>query len=102
MPCWQEDDFKPIRRMSRGGYEPIDRVSRGGYEPIDRVSRGGYEPIDRVSQGGYGAYNAYISATTRYAALGAPTMYDQPASVYGSKHGNTDIKFILIIKVGAY
>ncbi|KAI3813357.1 hypothetical protein L1987_18078 [Smallanthus sonchifolius] len=31
--------------------------------------------------GGYGAYNAYV--TTRYAALGAPTAYDYPSSVYG-------------------
>ncbi|KAG1330710.1 DAZ-associated protein 1 [Cocos nucifera] len=37
----------------------------------------------RVAQGGYGAYNAYITAATRYAALGAPTLYDHPASVYG-------------------
>lgn len=35
--------------------------------------------------GGYGAYNAYISAATRYAALGAPTLYDHPGSMYGSK-----------------
>lgn len=38
-----------------------------------------------MSQGGYGAYNAYISAATRYAALGAPTLYDHPGPVYGSK-----------------
>lgn len=37
-----------------------------------------------MPQGGYGAYNAYITAT-RYAALGAPTMYDQPSSAYRSK-----------------
>ncbi|XP_020273625.1 heterogeneous nuclear ribonucleoprotein 1 [Asparagus officinalis] len=37
----------------------------------------------RAAQGGYGAYNAYISAATRYAALGAPTLYDHPASAYG-------------------
>ncbi|KAG0469358.1 hypothetical protein HPP92_018686, partial [Vanilla planifolia] len=36
----------------------------------------------RMTQGGYGAYNAYISAATRYAALGAPTLYDHP-SAYG-------------------
>ena len=35
--------------------------------------------------GGYGAYDAYISAATRYAALGAPTLYDNAASFYGSK-----------------
>lgn len=38
----------------------------------------------RMAQGGYGAYNAYISAATRYAALGAPTLYDQFGSAYGS------------------
>eukprot|EP00262_Sarcandra_glabra_P019860 TRINITY_DN7710_c0_g2_i1.p1 TRINITY_DN7710_c0_g2~~TRINITY_DN7710_c0_g2_i1.p1 ORF type:complete len:362 (-),score=67.37 TRINITY_DN7710_c0_g2_i1:80-1165(-) len=37
----------------------------------------------RVAQGGYGAYNAYITAATRYAALGAPTLYDHPSSLYG-------------------
>lgn len=50
----------------------------------------GYQDEDsrypsRIPQGGYGAYNAYISAATRYAALGAPTLYDHPASAYGSK-----------------
>lgn len=40
-------------------------------------------PPSRPSQGGYGAYNAYISAATRYAALGAPTLYDHPGSAYG-------------------
>lgn len=39
-----------------------------------------------MSQGGYGAYNAYISAATRYAALGAPTLYDHPGTMYGSKY----------------
>ena len=42
-------------------------------------------PPSRPTQGGYGAYNAYISAATRYAALGAPTLYDHPGSAYGSK-----------------
>nr|DAD21540.1 TPA_asm: hypothetical protein HUJ06_023003 [Nelumbo nucifera] len=37
----------------------------------------------RFAQGGYGAYNAYITAATRYAALGAPTLYDHPTSAYG-------------------
>lgn len=46
-----------------------------------------FRPVSRVPQGGgYGAYNDYISAATRYAALGAPTLYDHPGSVYGSKH----------------
>ncbi|KAI3841712.1 hypothetical protein MKX03_006856 [Papaver bracteatum] len=39
-------------------------------------------PPSRVPQGGYGAYNAYITAATRYAALGAPTMYDHPSLGY--------------------
>lgn len=37
-------------------------------------------PVTRAPQAsGYGAYNAYISAATRYAAIGAPTLYDHPA-----------------------
>ncbi|KAL5705706.1 hypothetical protein ACHQM5_023973 [Ranunculus cassubicifolius] len=40
-------------------------------------------PPSRASHGGYGAYNAYMSAATRYAALGAPTLYDHPAAAYG-------------------
>lgn len=53
--------------------------------------------MGRMSQGGYGAYNAYISATTRYAALGAPTLYDHPGSVYGSKDASTDLNLKLLI-----
>ncbi|XP_020104678.1 heterogeneous nuclear ribonucleoprotein A/B isoform X2 [Ananas comosus] len=45
----------------------------------------------RVVQGGYGAYNAYITAATRYAALGTPTLYDHPGSAYarGGYFGNS-------------
>uniref|UniRef100_A0A0E0DQU6 Uncharacterized protein n=1 Tax=Oryza meridionalis TaxID=40149 RepID=A0A0E0DQU6_9ORYZ len=42
-------------------------------------------PPRRVVQGGYGAYNAYITAATRYAALGAPTSYDHPGPAYGNR-----------------
>ncbi|XP_061341126.1 uncharacterized protein LOC133287506 isoform X2 [Gastrolobium bilobum] len=42
-----------------------------------------YKPVGRMSEGGYGAYNAYISQATRYAALGAPTLYDHPGPIYG-------------------
>ncbi|XP_059639829.1 uncharacterized protein LOC132282238 isoform X2 [Cornus florida] len=42
-----------------------------------------FKPVSRVAQGGYGAYNAYITAATRYAALGAPTLYDHPGLMYG-------------------
>lgn len=50
-----------------------------------------------MSQGGYGAYNAYISTATRYAALGAPTLYDHPGPIYGSKHGS--ITYLCSIKI---
>lgn len=55
----------------------VDRATpkEDDFRPISRVSHGGY--------GAYGAYNAYISAATRYAALGAPTLYDHPSSLYG-------------------
>ncbi|XP_039020591.1 heterogeneous nuclear ribonucleoprotein 1-like isoform X1 [Hibiscus syriacus] len=42
-----------------------------------------FKPTVRMSQGGYGAYDAYISAATRYAAVGAPTLYDHPGPKYG-------------------
>ncbi|CAH9090080.1 unnamed protein product [Cuscuta epithymum] len=43
-----------------------------------------FKPVRRMSQGGgYGAYSSYINGATRYAALGAPTMYDHPPSMYG-------------------
>ncbi|KAG6768092.1 hypothetical protein POTOM_026989 [Populus tomentosa] len=42
-----------------------------------------FRPNGRMAPGGYGAYNAYISAATRYAALGAPTLYDHPGPFYG-------------------
>ncbi|KAJ6412995.1 hypothetical protein OIU84_005919 [Salix udensis] len=42
-----------------------------------------FRPIARTAPGGYGAYNAYISAATRYASLGAPTLYDHPGPFYG-------------------
>ncbi|KAL6993754.1 hypothetical protein U1Q18_011870 [Sarracenia purpurea var. burkii] len=43
-----------------------------------------FRPVSRMAQGGgYGAYNAYITAATRYAALGAPTLYDHPGPIYG-------------------
>lgn len=53
--------------------------------------------------GGYGAYNAYV--TTRYAALGAPTAYDYPSSVYGSMfscHVGTVIPFCIKNFINAY
>ncbi|XP_039001091.1 DAZ-associated protein 1-like isoform X2 [Hibiscus syriacus] len=42
-----------------------------------------FKPTGRMSQGRYGAYDAYISAATRYAAVGAPTLYDHPGPMYG-------------------
>ncbi|XP_058089541.1 uncharacterized protein LOC131236418 isoform X2 [Magnolia sinica] len=58
----KDDDFRHLSRANQGG-------GGGG-------SGGG-------SGGGYGAYNAYITAATRYAAIGAPTLYDHPSSGYG-------------------
>lgn len=70
----KDDDFRPHSRASHGGVSHgHGGVSHGG------VSHGG------VSHGGYGAYNAYISAATRYAALGAPTLYDHPGALYGGR-----------------
>ncbi|KAK9053241.1 hypothetical protein SSX86_029873 [Deinandra increscens subsp. villosa] len=54
---------------------------------VDRATpkEDNFRPVSRMPppapSGGYGAYNAYV--TTRYAALGAPTAYDYPSSVYG-------------------
>lgn len=47
-----------------------------------------FRPVSRMPQGvggGYGAYNSYISGATRYAAAGAPTLYDHPGPMPGSK-----------------
>ncbi|XP_073039504.1 uncharacterized protein [Primulina eburnea] len=61
----KEDDVRPVSRMPQG---------QGGGGGGGGGGRGG----------GYGAYNAYISAATRYAALGAPTLYDHhPGPFYG-------------------
>lgn len=67
---FQEDDFRPFSRGPHGGH--------GGHG--SHGSHGG-----PGGPSGYGAYNAYISAATRYAALGTPTLYDHPDSLYGSK-----------------
>ncbi|KAF9682390.1 hypothetical protein SADUNF_Sadunf05G0104100 [Salix dunnii] len=48
-----------------------------------QVQEDDFRPIARTAPGGYGAYNAYISAATRYASLGAPTLYDHPGPFYG-------------------
>ncbi|XP_021714316.1 heterogeneous nuclear ribonucleoprotein D-like [Chenopodium quinoa] len=62
----KDDDFRPYSRAPQGGHG-----GRGGHG-------GGHG-----GPGGYGAYNDYISAATRYAALGTPTLYDHPGSLYG-------------------
>lgn len=85
----KEDDFRPVSRMPQGGggYGSggggYGGGSGGGY---GGGSGGGY---GSGSGGGYGAYNAYISAATRYAALGAPTLYDHPSSIYGRGGGQS-------------
>lgn len=67
----KEDDFRPFSRGPHGGYG-----GHGGHG--SHGSHGG-----PGGPSGYGAYNAYISAATRYAALGTPTLYDHPDSLYG-------------------
>ncbi|XP_076933597.1 uncharacterized protein LOC143599562 isoform X2 [Bidens hawaiensis] len=62
-----------------GGSEVVvDRATpkEDNFRPVSRMP-----PPPQPPTGGYGAYNAYV--TTRYAALGAPTAYDYPSSVYG-------------------
>uniref|UniRef100_A0A7N2M0M8 RRM domain-containing protein n=1 Tax=Quercus lobata TaxID=97700 RepID=A0A7N2M0M8_QUELO len=61
----------------------VDRATPKATNIILYSQEDDFRPIGRVAQGGYGAYNAYISAATRYAALGAPTLYDHPGPVYG-------------------
>ncbi|XP_010531242.1 PREDICTED: RNA-binding protein Musashi homolog 2 [Tarenaya hassleriana] len=65
-----------------GSTVAVDRATpkEEDYRPVGRMPppSGGYG-----APGGYGAYDAYITAATRYAALGAPTLYDHPASFYG-------------------
>ncbi|KAK3013491.1 hypothetical protein RJ639_010310 [Escallonia herrerae] len=72
-------------------YEAVDDLMSETHElggasiVVDRATpkEDDFRPVSRMPQGGYGAYNAYITAATRYAALGAPTMYDHPGSMYG-------------------
>lgn len=69
------DDLMTESHELGGSTIVVDRATPKEDEP---------RPVSRMPQvGGYGAYNAYINGATRYAALGAPTMYDQPASMYG-------------------
>ncbi|KAI3452018.1 hypothetical protein Pfo_008683 [Paulownia fortunei] len=70
------DDLMVETHELGGSTVVVDRATpkEEDFRPISRMPQGG---------GGYGAYNAYISAATRYAALGAPTLYDHPGSMYG-------------------
>ncbi|KAH1223769.1 Heterogeneous nuclear ribonucleoprotein 1 [Glycine soja] len=70
-PKARDDDFKPMGRMP----PPPPPPPQGG---------------------GYGAYNAYISAATRYAALGAPTLYDHPGPIYGRGDARRTSKKIFV------
>uniref|UniRef100_A0A7C8ZNM7 RRM domain-containing protein n=1 Tax=Opuntia streptacantha TaxID=393608 RepID=A0A7C8ZNM7_OPUST len=71
--------------------ESVDNLMNDTHElggsnvAVDRATpkEDDFRPISRVSHGGYGAFNAYISSATRYAALGAPTLYDHPCSLHG-------------------
>uniref|UniRef100_A0A452YZK1 RRM domain-containing protein n=1 Tax=Aegilops tauschii subsp. strangulata TaxID=200361 RepID=A0A452YZK1_AEGTS len=59
----------------------VDRATPKDEEVRHPPRRGG----GAQGEGGYGSYNAYITAATRYAALGVPTLYDHPGPAYGSK-----------------
>lgn len=70
------DDLMAETHELGGSTIVVDRATpkEEEFRPVSRVSR--------VPQGGYGAYSSYITSATRYAALGAPTMYDRPGSMY--------------------
>ncbi|XP_049357486.1 heterogeneous nuclear ribonucleoprotein 1 isoform X2 [Solanum verrucosum] len=74
------DDLMSDTHELGGSTIVVDRATPKAkdFRPVSRMSQGG---------GGYGAYNAYMSATTRYGALGAPTLYDHPSSMYGRGGG---------------
>lgn len=70
------DDLMAETHELGGSNVVVDRATpkEDDFRPVSRMPQGG---------GGYGAYNAYITAATRYAALGAPTLYDHPGPAYG-------------------
>ncbi|KAL6498251.1 hypothetical protein OROGR_028648 [Orobanche gracilis] len=70
------DDLMADTHELEGSAVVVDRATpkEEDYRPISRVQPNG--------GGGYGAYNAYINAATRYAAVGAPTLYDNPVPIY--------------------
>ncbi|KAL0377708.1 UNVERIFIED_CONTAM: Heterogeneous nuclear ribonucleoprotein 1 [Sesamum radiatum] len=74
------DDLMVETHELGGSTVVVDRATpkEEDFRPISRMPQGG---------GGYGAYNAYINAATRYAALGAPTLYDHPGSMRGGTSG---------------
>ncbi|GFP88233.1 heterogeneous nuclear ribonucleoprotein 1 [Phtheirospermum japonicum] len=76
------DDLMVDTHELGGSAVVVDRATpkEEDYRPISRVPHGGG---GGEGGGGYGAYNAYISAATRYGALGAPTLYDHPGPMYG-------------------
>ncbi|XP_077213073.1 RNA-binding (RRM/RBD/RNP motifs) family protein [Tasmannia lanceolata] len=90
----KEQGSKEHRRIGFITFENADAVDTlmeethelgGSTVVVDRATPKGedFKQPSRVAQGGYGAYNAYITAATRYAALGVPTLYDHPGSAYG-------------------
>ncbi|XP_048537108.1 uncharacterized protein LOC125515635 [Triticum urartu] len=62
----------------------VDRATPKDEEVRHPPRRGG----GAQGEGGYGSYNAYITAATRYAALGVPTLYDHPGPAYGRGYLN--------------
>uniref|UniRef100_A0A0D3A1C4 Uncharacterized protein n=1 Tax=Brassica oleracea var. oleracea TaxID=109376 RepID=A0A0D3A1C4_BRAOL len=77
----------------RGRASPKKKAPVGSYSgptpPPPRPRAAATMPPPPVAvEGGYGAYDAYITAATRYTALGAPTLYDNAASDVRSFQGS--------------
>uniref|UniRef100_A0A0D6R6Q5 RRM domain-containing protein n=1 Tax=Araucaria cunninghamii TaxID=56994 RepID=A0A0D6R6Q5_ARACU len=108
-----EDLYMPKEEGSRRHHRGIGFITFESSESVDRIMSethklgGATIAVDRAMpkeestknwekpvMGGYGAYNAYISAATRYRALGSTTLYDQPSSRfiddYGSSYGSAN------------
>ncbi|VAH18629.1 unnamed protein product [Triticum turgidum subsp. durum] len=73
-------DHDPIK-----GFFGTKKSKHSGDEEVRHPPRRGG---GAQGEGGYGSYNAYITAATRYAALGVPTLYDHPGPAYGRGYLN--------------
>ncbi|KAG0447434.1 hypothetical protein HPP92_028319 [Vanilla planifolia] len=80
---WIDGMMDAPRIMVQKGTVELDLLLFASADSVDTLMAETHELGGSTNDTrGYGAYNAYISAATRYAALGAPTLYDHP-SAYG-------------------